>query len=154
MGVKLLIGPRNVNQSLKKESVFVPIAALAAGVDAADIALMRCPCALEIVNISIIPQGDDAGIDASNTSAWLFEVGSTALITAKTYSDTVAFPDAAVVEAFTLVSAAKKRAEGDVVTYSITNGTTAATPACMAEIEYVISDEAASDTVHATSSAT
>lgn len=149
-----MIQPRNVGQALKKRSIFVPIAALAAGVDAADIVLARCPCALELVNISIIPQGDDAGIDAANTSAWLFEVGSTALITAKTYSDTVAFPDAAVVEAFSLVEAAKKRAEGELITYSITNGTTAATPACMAEIEYIIIDEAASDTIHPTSYAT
>lgn len=150
-----MITPKATSQALKKRSWFIPIAALTAGSDAADIPLMRCPCALEIVNISIVPQGDDAGIDADNTSAWLFEVGSTALISTETYTAANAFPDKGVVDAFTLAAVAnRKRAEGDVITYSITNGTTAATPACIAEIEAVISDEAVFDTQHTTSYAT
>ncbi len=149
-----MITPKAVVQALKKRSFFVPIAALAAGVDAADVPLMRVPCACEIIGINIIPQGDDAGIDGSNSSVWTFEVGATALVTPITYDDSPTFPDKGVVTAFTLVDAAKKRAEGDVITYSVTNGTTAATPACMAEIEVAISDEAVFDTQHTTSYAT
>lgn len=150
-----MITPKATHQSLKKRSVFVPIAALAAGVDAADIPLCRIPCSGQVIGINIIPQDDDAGIDASNTSVWLFEVGSTSL-GGKTYNNVTLFPDKGVVGAMTLstTEANLKRLEGDVVTYSITNGTTAATPASIVEIEYVISDAALFDTMHPAVSAT
>ena len=150
-----MITPKATHQSMKKRSVFTTIAALTAGSDIADIAMFRMPCAGQIIGVNIIPQGADAGIDASNTSAWLIEVGSTT-IASKTYSNTVAFPDPAVVDALTLstTEANLKRSEGDVVTISITNGATAATPACIVEVEYVISDAALFDTMHPATSAT
>lgn len=154
-----MIQAKNVDQSLKKRSVFIPIAALSAGTSAADMPLFRCPCSLEVIGVNIIAQGDDVGVDASNTSAWLVECGSTALAS-KTYDnvaeDGVAFPNKGVVDPLTLSAtlANRRRAEGDVITYSITNGATAATPAAIIEIEYVISDSAIFDTKHPTSSAT
>lgn len=149
-----MIQARNVSQSLKKKSYFIPIVALAAGVDAADIPIMRCPFSAELISINIIPQGDDAGIDASNTSVWLFEKGSTALGT-KTYDNAaengVAFPNKGTVDTIPLSGtiANLRLAEGDVITYSITNATTAATPASIVEIELIINDEAIFDEAHA-----
>jgi len=147
-----LIKPNNVHQSLKKRIVTYQVADLDANGDLTDIPVFRCPCALEIVEIGIIPQGDDAGIDADNTSVWLTEVGSTALVT-KTYNNTVTFPDKGVYESLGTVGNGK-RDEGDIVTLSITNGTTANTPAVILQVEYVIADEAFFDTIHTTNYAT
>lgn len=150
-----MIQARNVAQSLKKKSYFIPVAALAAGVDAADIPIMRCPFSAELINVNIIPQGDDAGIDATNNSVWLFEKGSTSLAT-KTYDnaaeDGVAFPNKGTADGIPLSGtiASLKLAEGDVITYSITNGATAATPASIVEIELIINDDSIFDETHAT----
>lgn len=150
-----MITPKATHQSMKKRSVFIPLAALTAGSDIADIPLFRMPCSGQIIGLNILPQGDDAGIDDDNTSVFLFEVGSTSL-GGKTYNTTATFPNKGVVGAMTLstTEANLKRSEGDVVTISITNGTTAATPALIAEVEYVISDAALFDTMHPATSAT
>lgn len=141
-----MIHANNCDQSLIKRIVTYQIENLAAGADIADIPIFRCPCALKILDIGIIPQGDDAGIDASNTSAHLIEVGSTALVT-KTYSNTVAYPNKGVYGSLGSISNAE-RAEGDVVTLSITNGVTADPPAAVLQIEYAVLDKAMFDTQH------
>ena len=150
-----MLQAKNVGQALKKRSVFIPIGAQAAGVDTADIPLTRIPCSAEFLGVNIIPQGDDADIDATNTSAWLIEKAAVTLAS-KTYTNTVVFPNKGVVDSLTTTAivANRKLAEGDVITLSITNGITAATPACIVEIEYIIADASQFDTQHVAKTAT
>lgn len=146
-----MLQPRNVGQALKKRSILIPIAALTAGSDLTDLPIFRCPCALEIIAVNMLPQGASADIDGSNTSVWLMENGTTALATI-TWDGDPAFPDAGVVASIpiTTTTANLKRAEGDVITFTITNGSSAATPATVLEVEYVVIDEAMFDVVHTT----
>jgi len=150
-----LLQPKNVGQALKKRSVNIPIAALAAGVDVADLPLFRVPCTAELLGVNILPQGADADIDASNTSAWLIEKAAVTLAS-KTYTNTVLFPDAGVVDALTITAivANRKLLEGNVITLTVTNGNTAATPACIVEVEYIIADGAQFDVAHVAKTAT
>lgn len=81
---------------------------------------------LLVTSASIIAIGTAAGIDASNTCAITVETTDTVakVVASKTYSDDPAFPAAKVGDALTLGDF-KKLAAGDVLTYTITQGTTA-----------------------------
>lgn len=78
-----------------------------------------------ITSAHIVPIGTAAGIDASNTCKITVEdMGTTPkVLAAKTYSDDPAFPAAKVADALTLDNI--KLAAGSVVTYTVTQGTTA-----------------------------
>lgn len=145
----MTIEANNVGHAMKKGYIRAVVAALEAGVDVADFPIGRIPCTAEIIGAYILPQGDDSGIDGSNTSAWLIKVGSTT-IASKTYSNTVAFPNAGVASVLTLTTtlANRLRVEDEVLTVSVTNGSTAATPAAIVEVEYMIADGSIFDTAH------
>ena len=145
----MTIHANSCDQSLTKRIVTWTYPTQAsAGDDIADFPVFRCPCALKILDVGIIPQIASVGIDGSNSSAWLIEVGSTSLVT-KTYDDDPAFPAKGVYDSLgTITAAAAERAEGDVVTVSVTNGTTAFPKQLILQIEYAVLDKAMFDTKH------
>lgn len=144
-----MISNRNLHQSAKKRVVEKILPALSAGTDVADMPFFRCPCDLEIINLYILPIVANAGIDAGNDSVWLIEKASTALA-GKTY--TTAFPAKGVVDELTLTTtlANLKCAEGDIITYTVTNGTTANPNETILGMEYVPTDASFFDVKHAT----
>lgn len=96
---------------------------------------------ITLTSIDIIPQGDDAGIDASNTSVVTVSNGANAIV-AKTYDGTTGkvFPDAGVVGNLGSLSATHKvLAAGAVVKLTIANGTTANTPAFLVRLTGTVS---------------
>lgn len=104
---------------------------LAAGADIAARVLAVVPTgyALTILQADIIPRGDDAGIDASNTAVVSLLNGSNAIVT-KTYNGTVTFPDKDVVGNLGALSGTyQKIAAAGTLKLSVTNGATADTPA-------------------------
>lgn len=134
-----MITPRNLADSAKTQIVTYQVADLAAAADIADIPIFRCPKDITIVEIGIIPEAAAVGIDASNTSIWLVEVGSTTIAT-KTYDATTVFPAKGVYDSLGTITNAD-RLEGDVLTLSVTNGgTTSDTPAATLQIEYIINE--------------
>jgi len=134
-----LITPRNLSESAKTQIVTYQVADLAAAADLADIPIFRCAKDITIVEIGIIPEANSAGIDASNTSIWLVEVGSTAIAT-KTYDATTTFPTKGVYNSLGAITSAD-RLEGDVLTLSVTNGgTTADTPVATLQIEFILNE--------------
>lgn len=134
-----MIKPRNMADSAKTHIVTYQVADLAAAADIADIPIFRCPKDITIVEIGIIPEANSAGIDGTNTSIWLVEVGSTAIAT-KTYDATTTFPTKGTYNSLGTIASAD-RLEGDVLTLSVTNGgTTSDTPAATLQIEYVLNE--------------
>jgi hypothetical protein len=111
----------------------IPVENLAAGANIATRAVFSVPTGLTLTldSIDILPQGDDAGIDAGNTCVIAVANGANAIVT-KTYDGTTGkvFPDDATVGNLGALSAAYKAlAAGAVVKLSVTNGATADPPA-------------------------
>ena len=109
---------------------FFPVEDLAAGGDIAARVLATVPTGYEltILDAKIIPNGDDAGIDASNTCVVALANGSNTIVT-KTYNGTVTFPDSNAAGSLGTLSATyQKIAAGGTLKLSVTNGATANTP--------------------------
>lgn len=133
-----MIKSKNMANSVKTHMVTVIIPAQAAGVDSADIPFFRCPKDITIVEVGILPQATYTG--HADGSTVLVEVGSTAIAT-KTYTDVVTPPTLGTYGALGAVpAAAANRLEGDVLTYSITNGALATSPLLILQVEYVIDE--------------
>lgn len=111
---------------------------LAAGGDIADRAVWRVPEDCTIRNAWVVGHAASAGIDGSNTSVFLLEVGSTAKVTV-TYDDTNAFPDAETYEELATPTD-RSLSKGDTLLLSITNGAAADLPALDIQIDYVLAD--------------
>jgi hypothetical protein len=124
--------------SAKTHLITYHVADLDAGADIADIPMFRAPKDITLVEIGVIGEANPAGIDDDNTSVWLVEVGTTAIVT-KTYDADNAFPNKGIYGSLGALSNADLD-EGDVLTLSITNGATANTPAVTVQIEYVINE--------------
>ena len=113
---------------------------LAANGDIAARALLECPTgyAITLTSAKIISQGSPTGIDDSNTSVFLLANGSNAIVS-KTFNTTVTFPAAnTTVSLGTLSATYKVMAAGDLLKFSLTNGTTADTPLCSIQIGYTM----------------
>ena len=109
---------------------FFPVEDLAAGGDIAARVLATVPTGYEltVLDAKIIPNGDDAGIDASNTCVVALANGSNTIVT-KTYNNTTLFPDRNVAGSLGTPSATyQKIAAGGTLKLSVTNGATANTP--------------------------
>jgi hypothetical protein len=133
-----MITNKNIADEAKVRYLQVSIAALTAGNDKAATRLMPLP-KCRITEVLIMADGDDAGIDATNTSAWVIKSG-TNTVASKTFNNTVTFPDAGKTTALTLDNTKATLADGTILTYAITNGATAATPATIMRIAYVPMD--------------
>lgn len=131
-----MITPRNLADSAKTQIITVIVAALTAGSDVADVPICRLPKDVTITEVGIIPQATYTG--HADGSAWLVEVGSTAIAT-KTYNAVTTPPAAGAYESLGAITNAD-RLEGNVLTYSVTNGAGAASPACVLQIEYIINE--------------
>lgn len=107
---------------------------LAAGADLADAAIGAVPSGFTaiIVDASVISLGTAEDIDASNTSVFALEVGSTALA-GLTFNADVAFPGSGESAALTLVPDIELDG-GDVLLLSVTNGNTADLPAFLFQV--------------------
>ena len=104
---------------------------LAAGADIVARVLASVPAGYEmtILQADIIPRGDDAGIDASNTCVIALSNGSNAIVT-KAYNGTTTFPDQDAVGNLGALSATyQKIAAAGTLKLSVTNGATANPPA-------------------------
>jgi len=133
-----MITNKNIADEAKVRYLQVSIAALTAGNDKAATRLMPLP-KCRITEVLIMADGDDAGIDAGNTSVWEVKSG-TNTVASKTFNNTVTFPDAGKTTALTLDATKDELAAGTILTYAITNGATAATPATIMRIAYVPMD--------------
>jgi hypothetical protein len=130
-----MITNKNIADVAKVRYLQVNIAALTAGADKAATRLMPLP-KCRITEVLIMADGDDAGIDASNTSAWVIKNGNNT-VASKTFNNTVKFPDAGKTTTLTLNNNYTTLDDGTILTYAITNGATAATPATIMRIAYV-----------------
>lgn len=132
-----------INQStaqLNAASLFVyhyEIEDLNAGANIAARPIFAVPTGytITLTSADIVPQGDDEGVDESNTCAVSVLNGSNAIVT-QTYNNVaesgVAFPNAGIVGNLgTLNATHKVLAAGAVVKLSVTNGTTANPPGMM-----------------------
>jgi hypothetical protein len=133
-----MITNKNIADEAKVRYLQVSIAALTAGNDKAATRLMPLP-KCRITEVLIMADGDDAGIDAANTSVWVVKSGTNTVAT-KTFNNTVTFPDAGKTTTLTLDATKDELADGTILTYAITNGATAATPATIMRIAYVPMD--------------
>lgn len=110
------------------------LADLGAGNDLAESIVWVPPFAAEILDVLVTPDGDDAGVDNSNTSVWTVKNGSATVVTA-TYDATNTFPDDGVQTSLGSV-ANNVVAPGGTVTLTVTNGAAANLPACQVAIRY------------------
>lgn len=133
-----MITPRVMADSAKTHIATYKVETLAAGADLADIPMFRCPKNCIIKEVGVIGEATASGIGEGNASVFLVEVGATAIAT-KTYDDEVPFPAKGAYDSLGAISNAK-RAEGDIVTLSITNGDTADVPVLTVQVEYVINE--------------
>lgn len=112
---------------------------LSAGVDITGRPIFACPTGYSatLVSAHIIPQGDDIGIDGSNTCKIELTDGSNVIV-AKEY--TTDFPDAAAVASLGTLSATHKvLVAGEKLTLKVTNGNTSNPPAMMVQVTYRLS---------------
>lgn len=130
-----MITNRNIAEEAKTRYLQVNIAALTAGNDKAATRLMPLP-KCRITEVLIMADGDDAGINAGNTSAWVIKNGNNT-VASKTFNNTVKFPDAGKTTTLTLDDDYTTLDDGTILTYAITNEGTAATPATIMRIAYV-----------------
>jgi len=130
-----------VNSSLTAPKIMsFDFEALAAGVDISTRALLVCPTGYTItVALPIlISNGSPVGIDDSNTSVHTIKVGSTTIITS-TFNTAHVFPVTDTSENLGFyVGASAQLLAGETLTYTIVNGTTAATPKFSLQLEYFI----------------
>jgi hypothetical protein len=117
---------------------------LAANTSIANRAIFYVPTGVDVtlVSASIIPQGDDVGIDDSSTCVIKLSDGANTIVE-KTYNQSIAFPDAAAVGSLgALDTDYTKLEQGDKLYLSVTNGTLANPPAFMLQVVYTIADHA------------
>ena len=119
----------------------VQIPALAANVDMADFSILVVPAshAITLTKVSIVSNGTAVGIDDSNKCTLLVEDSSSNAIVTKEFDTDPAFPAlGTAVDLGALDATHKILAAGEKLFFSVTNGTTAATPAFLLQIEYTI----------------
>lgn len=117
---------------------------LGAGADIADRVIFAAPSGLDVtlVSASIIPQGNAAGVDDSNTSVIKLSDGTNTIVEA-TYDADPGFPAAAAVTSLgTLDVTYKVLSAGEKLYLSVTNGATANPPAFMLQVVYTVADAA------------
>ena len=97
-----------------------------AGASITDKALLVVPAGYKFVMVSIdvLSRANPSGVDATNTSVWLLEVGTTAKA-AKTFNNTVVFPNAGAAVNIPITAGQSELAAGNVLLLSVTNGATA-----------------------------
>ena len=123
-------------------TTFVP--GLSADGDLAAGPLMVVPTGMTatLSSVTLLPMAASSGIDDSNTSVFTLTDGTNTIVT-KTYNASVAFPAAGAAGSLgTLDGTHKVLAAGEVLTLSITNGTSAATPALSVQVVYTLADAA------------
>lgn len=120
-----------------RKIMLIPIADLAGGADLGEFAVAKLDVAGTVLSASILcGSGNDAGIDAGNTSVHTLKngAGGTTIVT-KTYSNTVTWPNANTEDDLGTIANASISANG-IITYTVTNGATANLPAYTLVIEY------------------
>lgn len=130
--------------SAKTQIISYQVEDLAAGVDIANRVIFSTPTGIDVtlVSASIIPQGDDAGIDDTNTCVIKLSDGTNTIVE-KTYNTGTAFPNAGAEGSLgTLAADYKGLAQGEKLYLSVTNGTLANPPAFMLQVVYTIADHA------------
>lgn len=118
---------------------------LAAGADIADRVIFEAPTGIDVtlVSANIIPQGNAAGIDDSNTCVIKLSDGTNTIVEA-TYDASPGFPAAAAATSLgTLDEDYLGLAAGEKLYLSVTNGATANPPGFMLQVVYSIADAAA-----------
>lgn len=115
---------------------------LGAGADIADRVIFEAPAGLTITlaTAKIIPQGNSAGIDDSNTCVIKLSDGTNTIVEV-TYDADPAFPSSnAATSLGTLDATYKALSPGKKLYLSITNGATANPPAIMLQVTYTVAD--------------
>ena len=134
-----MITPRNLADSAKTHIITALCTACSVGVDIADMPIFRAPKNITIVEVGIIPLATYTG--HADGSVWAIEKGSTA-IAGDTYNATEGStpPEVGAYASLGTISNADLL-EGDVVTFSVTNGAGAASPICVVQVEYIIDED-------------
>lgn len=110
------------------DSVFYNLANLAANADLAETHIFTFPFAAELLDVLVTPEGSAVGVDDSNTSVWLVKKNA-ATVVSETFDSTTTFPADNTQTSLGAV-ANNYFAAGDVMTLTVTNGTTADLPPC------------------------
>jgi hypothetical protein len=125
-------------QEAKTHVFTYQVEALAADGDIAARPILVAPAGFvtNIVSASIVPQGSSSGIDDSNKSTWALLAGANTLVS-KEFDADPAFPaSGATTDLGTISTDYDNVAAGTQIKLSVTNGTTAATPATLLQIVY------------------
>ena len=128
----------------KTEILSYQVEDLSADSDIANRVIFSAPTGIDatLVSASIIPQGDDAGIDDTNACVIKLSDGTNTIVE-KTYNTGTAFPAAAAEGSLGALHATYKiLAQGEKLYLSVTNGTLANPPAFMLQVVYTIADHA------------
>lgn len=128
----------------KTQIISYQVEDLAAGVDIANRVIFEAPAGIDatLVSAKIIPQGNAAGIDDSNTCVIKLSDGTNTIVEA-TYDTDPAFPAAGAATSLgTLDTDYTGLAQGEKLYLSVTNGTTSNPPAFMLQVVYTIVDHA------------
>ena len=122
-------------QAANLQSFTYELADLAAGANLAATPVFVVPAGYKftIASVNVIAKGDDAGINATNTSVFALAVGATAKA-GFTFDGTAGkvYPDNGASKALTISDAAL--AAGNVLTIAVTNGATADLPASLVQV--------------------
>ena len=113
-----------------EQASYATVDALAAGVDATTPVFASLD-AVTVTKLCVLPQGDFSGVDGSNTVVIAFKVGSTTKAT-KTYTTE---PDGSLID---MEATSFSLAAGEILTITITNGTTAASPRLLVGVMFTI----------------
>lgn len=128
------------SQPRVKHFAYVAVEDLAADGDIAARPIFALPNGGEIIRAGILSQGSPTGIDDSNTCVVALQDGSGNAIVSTTYDSSNAFPDGAYEDLGSLTAANALLAAGEHVELSVTNGTSADTPAFVLVLEYLAND--------------
>lgn len=130
MSVSNANGTNGINGAATQTIIYTA-SDLAAGADLTDTPIGASVGDGTITAVTVISLGAAAGIDDSNTSEFVLEVGTTSKAT-KTFNSSTAFPASGT--ATTLTVASDTISAGDVLLLSVTNGTTADLPAFLVQV--------------------
>lgn len=131
MSVSVLDGANGANGATTQTIVYTS-ADLSADADLTDVPIGYVTAAGTILSAVVISTGAAEGVDDTNTSAFVLEVGTTSKAS-KTFNTDTAFPASGAATALTLAADASVET-GDVLLLTVTNGATANLPIFMVQV--------------------
>ena len=136
--------PRVSAESLKSGRVSARAPLRTAGTSHTSQPIFIAPYDIVIKKATIVGMAASAGIDAGNTSVWVLQkrlAGTETSLASITFNNVVLFPAAFTPYSLGVAAIGIKIPQGTLLCFTVTNGTTAATPETLVEVEYWINED-------------